>query len=116
MLKPVPELIKEVAANVRRIDADTAANELTQNNGLLIDVREPGEFQTKAVNGAVNFPRGLLEMKTLEMEKDANRPIYLHCATAARATLGAEQLQRIGYTQVAVITSDLDAIQSAFKE
>ena len=50
-------------------------------------------------------------MKLMEIEKDPARPIYLHCATSARATLSAEQLTRLGYTNVSVITCDVDTIQ-----
>ncbi|GAA0859347.1 rhodanese-like domain-containing protein [Aliiglaciecola litoralis] len=113
MLKNVPELVQLAAKNVRRIDADTATRELENNKGLLIDVREPAEHQAKGAKGAINIPRGLLEMKVLEIEKDPNRAIYLHCATSVRAILSAEQLARIGFNNVSVITCDLDTIQKA---
>ncbi len=104
MLTPIPELIAQVKASLRCVDAKTAIPECQANNGILVDVREPGEFQTDGVASAINIPRGLLEMKMMEMEKDSTRPIYLHCATSARAALAAEQLKRIGYENVTVIT------------
>jgi len=114
MLKTIPELLNDAAANVRRIDAKTAATELEHNKGLLIDVREPAEHAAKSADGTVNIPRGLLEMKMLEIEKDAARPIYLHCASSARAILSAEQLARVGYTNISVITCDMGTIEQAF--
>ena len=48
----------------------------------------------------------------MEIEKDAARPIYLHCASGARATLGAEALTRVGYENVTVITCDANQICS----
>lgn len=113
MLKTIPVLLHEAGLNVRRISAEVASAERELNKGLLIDVREPAEHLAKAVKGAINIPRGLLEMKLMEIEKDPNRPIYLHCATSARATLSAEQLSRVGYNNVSVITCDLDTIQNA---
>ena len=110
MLKTISELLHEAITNVRCVSADIAAKEIEQNKGLLIDVREPAEHQTKAAVGAINIPRGLLEMKLMEIEKD---PIYLHCATSARAILSAEQLARVGYCHVSVITCDLDKITKA---
>ena len=41
MLTPIPDLMKIVAPNQRRISADQAKQELSENHGLLIDVREP---------------------------------------------------------------------------
>ncbi|MFQ3250365.1 MAG: phage shock protein E [Glaciecola sp.] len=111
MLKTIPELLQEAGKNVRRISAESAQRELDENKGLMIDVREPAEHQSKGAPGAINIPRGLLEMKLMEIEKDPTRPIYLHCATSARATLSAEQLARLGYTNVSVITCDVDTIK-----
>ncbi|MCK8128464.1 hypothetical protein CWB77_04685 [Pseudoalteromonas sp. S1610] len=114
MLTPIPDLLKIITPNQRRIDAEQAKKELEQNKGLLIDVREPAEHATKAATGAINIPRGLLEMKLMEIEKDAARPIYLHCASGARATLSAEALTRVGYENVTVITCKAEQICQVF--
>ena len=113
MLKTIPELLHEAALHVRCVKALSAAIERDENKGLLIDVREPAEHLAKPAVGAINIPRGLLEMKLMEIEKDPKRPIYLHCATSARAILSAEQLARVGYTNVSVITCNMDEIQNA---
>jgi len=114
MLTPIPDLLKTITPNQRRIDAHQAKEELAQNHGLLIDVREPAEHATQAATGAINIPRGVLEMKLMEIEKDPNRPIYLHCASNARATLAAEQLTRVGYKNVTVISCKAQDVCSAF--
>ncbi|TMP57838.1 rhodanese-like domain-containing protein [Pseudoalteromonas sp. S1612] len=114
MLTPIPDLLKIITPNQRRIDAEQAKKELEQNKGLLIDVREPAEHATKAAIGAINIPRGLLEMKLMEIEKDAARPIYLHCASGARATLSAEALTRVGFENVTVITCKAEQICQVF--
>jgi len=113
MLKTIPELLHDAAAHVRCVSASIAADELKENHGLLIDVREPSEHLAKGAVGAINIPRGLLEMKLMEIEKDPLKAIYLHCATSARAILSAEQLARIGYQNVSVITCDIDTIQKS---
>lgn len=114
MLTPIPDLLKIITPNQRRIDAEQAKQEISENKGLLIDVREPAEHATKAASGAINIPRGLLEMKLMEREKDAARPIYLHCASGARATLSAEALTRVGYENVTVITCKAEEVCQAF--
>lgn len=114
MLKTIPDLIKLASENVKKVNSAQAKAEMAQNNGLLIDVREPAEHAIKSGFGAINIPRGVLEMKLVEIEKDADRAIYLHCATGGRATLAAEQLQRIGYNQVTVISCKADAVCETF--
>ena len=113
MLKTVPQLLQEAALGVRCISAAIASSELDENKGLMIDVREPAEHQDKSAAGSINIPRGLLEMKLMEIEPDPTRPIYLHCASSARAILSAEQLARVGYNNVSVITCDVDTIQKS---
>lgn len=114
MLTSIPDLMKIITPNQRRIEAAQAKQELEKNHGLLIDVREPAEHTIKAAIGAINIPRGLLEMKLMEIEKDPARPIYLHCASGARATLSAEALTRVGYENVTVITCKADTICHVF--
>jgi rhodanese-related sulfurtransferase len=113
MLMTVPELIAKVRGNLRLLDAATAMTECADKNGDVIDVREPGEVQAKPVEGSVNIPRGILEMMMLEKFKEPSHPIYIHCASGVRATLAAEQLQRLGYDDVTVITCGIDDICKA---
>lgn len=114
MLKTIPDLIKIASENVVKVDAAKAKTEIEKNNGLLIDVREPSEHAINNAVGAINIPRGVLEMKLVEIEKNPDRPIYLHCATGGRATLAAEQLQRVGYNKVTVISCKAENVCDAF--
>ncbi|WP_394176828.1 rhodanese-like domain-containing protein [Thalassotalea litorea] len=115
MLKSIPELVKQASANVRKISAAQAQQEIADKHALLIDVREPAEHQQQAISGSINIPRGILEMQMVEREKDPKRPIYLHCATAGRATFAAEQLARVGYEDVSVISCKFADIVQEFK-
>ena len=114
MLKPLSELIAEISPDLRIVDAETARGEMQANGGLLLDVREPGEVAARPNAAALNVPRGVLEVKVPEMETDADRPIYLHCATSGRARLGAEQLGRIGYSNVTAISCGIDRVCETF--
>jgi rhodanese-related sulfurtransferase len=104
MLKALPELIAEARAHLRCLDAETAIGELKANHGTIVDVREPVEVSATPTPHSVNIPRGILEMKVTEAIPEADHPIYLHCASGGRATLAAEQLHKLGYTNVSVIT------------
>jgi rhodanese-related sulfurtransferase len=110
-LRSIPELIADVRQNLRCISAEQAQQEISKlNNALLLDVREPQEAMEHPVAGASNIPRGVLEMQMLQRFNQPDLAIYIHCATGIRASLAAEQLQRVGYNNVSVITCDLETI------
>jgi rhodanese-related sulfurtransferase len=110
MLKTIPQLISAIRPGIHCISALEANSEINENSGLLIDVREPAEVTQQATTRSINIPRGVLEMKMIELYPNPETPIYIHCATGARATLSAEQLIRIGYSKVSIITCDLETI------
>ena len=114
MLKTIPEVIAEARASLTVISAEQAVVLVKKEQGVIIDVREPCEYAEKSAQGSINIPRGLVEMKMLQLYPNETQPIFLHCATGARAIFSAEQLKRVGYVNVSVISSSLDDICRAF--
>jgi len=113
MLKTIPDVIAQAKVALTLVSAEEAVQLSQQKSGLIIDVREPSEYAEKSAKGVINIPRGLLEMKMLKMHPQEDFAIFIHCATGARAIFSAEQLKRVGYTDVSVITSSLDDICNA---
>ena len=109
MLKSVSELVVEVSAQVEQISMEQA---LKIENVLVVDAREPSEVSQRPIAGSTNIPRGVLEMKITELTQDPSTPICVHCASGVRAVLAAEQLMRIGFTNVKAISSGVDHISS----
>ena len=110
MLKTVPEMVMEARAHLRCVDAETAKAEIEENNGIIVDVRELVEVDNLAAPHSVHIPRGILEMKVGTVIPDESHPVYLHCATGGRATLAAEQLVKMGYKDVTVITCPIETV------
>ena len=111
MLKTVPELVAEAREDLRCLDAAAALAEIKENDGTIVDVRELVEVNNLTAPRSLHIPRGILEMKITEVIQDENHPIYLHCATGGRATLAAQQLVKMGYKQVAVVTCAVEAVK-----
>ncbi|MBU2923123.1 rhodanese-like domain-containing protein [Colwellia sp. 4_MG-2023] len=114
MLKTIPEVIAQARQSLNTITAADAVVKCKLENGIIIDVREPAEFAERSGDSTINIPRGLLEMKMLQMYPDENLAIFIHCATGARATFAAEQLNRVGYKNVWVVTCMLDDVCCVF--
>ncbi len=110
MLRTIPEIITDARQNLRCLSAEEAFVEQSSNAGLVVDVREPAEVADKPAPNSVNIPRGVLEMKLSTSHPDPEQTIYIHCASGARATLAAEQLHRLGYKNVTVITCAIDTV------
>ena len=75
---------------------------------LLIDVREPAEFNALRIPGSINVPRGILEQST-EWNYDETLPllvtgrereIVLICRSGKRSILAADVMQQLGFTNV----------------
>jgi len=115
MLKTLPELVSQARSSLNVITALEAKEKIKQLNALMIDVREPNEFEQQSIVGAVNIPRGILEPQMLARFADENLAIFMHCASGARATFAGEQLVRMGYQHVWVISCALDEIKHAFR-
>lgn len=121
-MKTAQQLVQEARANVQEISVQQLADIIQQQpDAVLIDIREPAEYQQGHITTAVNFPRGVLEMQlhnhpkvvttgndiqaTLETLAEEN--IYLICRSGARTVLAAESLQRMGFCKVFSVTGGM---------
>src|SRR5437763_4880930 len=95
------ELLKETKSQIREVDTAGAAEAIARNPGtVVLDVREPEEYEQGALPGAVHLPRGHLESKIESQVPDRSRPIVIHCASGVRSAFEAKTLQDLGYTDV----------------
>ena len=77
---------------------------------LIVDVREPQEYAAGHVPGAINIPRGLIETQIWSHlgKADVEHPIVLQCQSGRRATLAAQTLGELGFTQTSAVIMNLD--------
>ncbi len=96
------DLIKEAKAGVwRTIDVNKGMELIQEQEGLVVlDVREPAEFEAGHLPMAINIPRGLVEFQIGGKVKDKSTPILVYCKTGGRSSLAAYNLQRMGYTNL----------------
>ncbi len=99
MAKTASDLVAEAKAAVQTCSVAEAAQEI-KAGAMLLDVREPAEFEAGAIRGAVNLPRGLLEAKIAEVCGDPSQRIVIHCASGGRAALATQTLGVMGYQNV----------------
>lgn len=69
-----------------------------ENQALLVDVREPKEYASGHIKGAINIP--LRELTQNLNQIPQNRPVILYCSTGYRTAMGVMALQMLGYSNV----------------
>jgi rhodanese-related sulfurtransferase len=103
------QIVAEARQIIPEIPVSQAREELDQGQAsLLLDVREPAEWEKGHIPGAVLAPRGMLEWYAdsttpyakpeLTTKRDAH--IIIACASGGRSLLAAQTLQSMGYTNV----------------
>jgi len=74
---------------------------LTQSNPItIIDVREDHEVQKGIIPGAIHLGRGILERDIESKISDKDTEIVLYCGGGYRSALAADNLQKMGYTNI----------------
>ena len=67
---------------------------------LLVDVREESEYAKDHLPGATHLGKGIIERDIEERVPDPKTPIVLYCGGGYRSALAADNLQKMGYTNV----------------
>ena len=117
--KVVSERVAHAKAAVKQVDMAAFKRALDKKtNALIIDVREPAEYQSGYIPGAVNIPRGKLEFNIWSYVGYPDklvpaRTIYVYCATAARSALATETLTQLGFSNAYLVNMQLDDWQKA---
>ena|SRR5436190_24237201 len=66
----------------------------------LIDVREDNEYAAGHAAGAKHMGRGVIERDIVQTFPDKDTEIVLYCGGGYRSALAADNLQKMGYTNV----------------
>lgn len=84
---------------------------------VVIDVREPAEFETGHIQGAINIPRGVLEFQVeahpaVACVTDAalsvrERAVLICCRSGGRAALATVALQEMGFARASSIAGGI---------
>ena len=102
----VSQLVAAAKQQVRTIDMVAFKSALDRNDlGLVVDVREPGEFAEGYIPGAINIPRGVIELRIwahvgFPEKTDVGRKMTLYCGSGVRCVLAAKSLQDLGFSNV----------------
>ena len=115
-MKNFIELVRGCLTDVREIMPWDLEERRRANPQLLIlDVREPYEFDAMHIPGSINVPRGILESacewdyeETVpDLVRGREREIVIVCRSGYRSVLAAHVMQVLGFRQVASLQTGL---------
>jgi len=95
------EMLAAAKANIREITTEEAEGEIGLDGTIVLDVREPDEYEQGAIPGSVHLPRGNLESSIEGRIPDKSAHVVVMCAGGVRSAFAADTMQQLGYTDVA---------------
>ncbi len=98
------EMLAAAKAAVREVEPAEAETEIAHDDTVVLDVREPDEYEQGAIPGALHIPRGTLETSVEGRVPDKSSHVVVYCAGGTRSAFAAQTMQELGYSDVASMT------------
>jgi rhodanese-related sulfurtransferase len=95
------KLVKDAKSRVKEIDYREIKKRVDAGEKfILVDTREDLEWANGHVPGAIHLGRGVIERDIEKTVPDHNAPVVLYCGGGYRSALAADNLQKMGYSNV----------------
>ncbi|HZQ69154.1 MAG TPA: rhodanese-like domain-containing protein [Terriglobales bacterium] len=95
------QIVDEARKRIRETTVDEVKAKLDRGEKfMLVDVREESEFAKDHLPGAVHMGKGVIERDVEQKVPDPATLMILYCGGGYRSALAADNLQKMGYTNV----------------
>ncbi len=95
------ELLSQTKTQIREINTAAAAERRAAEPAtVVLDVREPDEWEQGAIPGSLHIPRGHLETQIESRVSDKTTPLIVFCAGGVRSAFATKTLNDLGYDNV----------------
>ena len=95
------QIVEDAKRRIRETSIDDIKARFDRGDRfLLIDVREESEYAKDHLPGAIHLGKGIIERDIEERVPELNTPLVLYCGGGYRSALAADNLQKMGYTNV----------------
>ena len=117
--KTLMDFVKQAKAKIQEVEV-SEVNTLLNEGFQVLDVREPAEFLTGTIDGALNVPRGILEPAAdrqyaghRDELMDRDKKWLILCASSGRSAMATVVLQEMGFKNVKNINGGMNAWKAA---
>lgn len=95
------KIVAEVKPRIKEVTIDDVLSwQAAKEDFIFMDVREDHEWQAGRAQGAIHLGRGILERDIEKVVEDKDRKVVLYCGGGYRSALAADNMQKMGYTNV----------------
>jgi len=95
------KIVNDAKSRVKETTVDEVKQKLDKGDKvLLVDVREESEFAKDHLPGAIHLGKGVIERDVEARVPDVRTPMILYCGGGFRSAMAADNLQKMGYTNV----------------
>jgi len=94
-------LVSDAKKRIKEEDIPAVKKRLdSSEKPIMVDVREDSEWSRGHVPGAIHLGRGVIERDIERTIPDKTTQIVLYCGGGFRSALAADNLRKLGYTNV----------------
>jgi rhodanese-related sulfurtransferase len=95
------KIVDDARSRIQQTNVDEVRQRLAVGEKfVLVDVREESEFAKDHMPGAIHLGKGVIERDVEARVPDLSTPMVLYCGGGFRSALAADNLQKMGYTNV----------------
>lgn len=107
-------IVEDAKTHIKEITIDQYREMLQSGSaGQLVDVREDSEYAAGHARGAVHLGKGIIERDIEHAFPDKGTKLVLYCGGGFRSALAADNIRRMGYTNVLSLDGGWRAILAA---
>jgi rhodanese-related sulfurtransferase len=95
------QIVNDARSRVKEVTVDDVKAMMDGGDAfVLVDVREESEFAKDHLPGAIHLGKGVIERDIEQRVPDTHAKLVLYCGGGYRSALAADNLQKMGYTNV----------------
>jgi rhodanese-related sulfurtransferase len=95
------QIVNDARSRVKELTVDQVKAKFDRGEKfVLVDVREDGEWANDHLPAAIHLGKGIIERDAERVLPDTDAEIVLYCGGGFRSALAADNLQKMGYTNV----------------
>ena len=95
------KIVNDAKSRIRECTVSEAKERLdAEHSFLLVDVREESEWTAGHIPGAIHLGKGVIERDIEAAVPDKDAELVLYCGGGYRSALAADNLQKMGYSNV----------------